>query len=63
MGAYYCGRGGMPGGWCILPDAYSTSIKYFAVVSARNARPTLSCTTVSEQRLGRRSDGQSVRGS
>eukprot|EP00966_Prymnesium_polylepis_P162638 3758869-Prymnesium_polylepis.1 len=32
-------------GWCILPDAYSTLIKYVAVVSARHARPTLSCTT------------------
>eukprot|EP00966_Prymnesium_polylepis_P038358 890090-Prymnesium_polylepis.1 len=28
--------------------------------SRRHARPTLSCTTVSEKRLGRRSDGQSV---
>eukprot|EP00966_Prymnesium_polylepis_P310301 7169316-Prymnesium_polylepis.1 len=49
--------------WCILPDAFSTSISYVAVVSAHHARPTLSCATVSEQRLGRRSDGQSVRGS
>eukprot|EP00966_Prymnesium_polylepis_P273236 6312070-Prymnesium_polylepis.1 len=34
-----------------------TSISYIAVVSACHAQPTLSCTTVSEQRLGRRSDG------
>eukprot|EP00966_Prymnesium_polylepis_P228456 5287302-Prymnesium_polylepis.1 len=47
MGAYYCGRGGVPGGWCIFPDAYSTSTSYVAVVSACHVRPTLSCTTVS----------------
>ena len=53
----------MPGGCCILPDAYSTLSSCAAVVSTRHAQPTLSCTTVSEQRLGRRSGGQSVRGS
>eukprot|EP00966_Prymnesium_polylepis_P197068 4566578-Prymnesium_polylepis.1 len=52
MGACYCSRRGVPGGWCILPDVYSTSISYIAVVSARKtyAQPILSCT--SHHRLG-----------
>jgi hypothetical protein len=53
----------VPGGWCILPDTLSISTSYVAVVSARHALPTVSCTAVSQQRLGRQSDGQSVRSS
>eukprot|EP00966_Prymnesium_polylepis_P008073 185806-Prymnesium_polylepis.1 len=36
----------------ILPDAFSTSISYVAVVSARHARPTLSCTTLVSRTTG-----------